>query len=99
MSEADIHKNNDTIEILGENPYFRHPLVETVDRLYRSRVRERQYVRPQAHDVTVFPVQVDVCPLGFSALDIEVSPPVRISCQRVPRVFVQTIVEFIPGQT
>lgn len=99
MSEADTHNNNDTIEILGGNPYFRHPLVETVDRLYRSRVRERQYVRPQAHDVAVLSVQVDVCPLSLSASDVEVSPPIGVPCQRVPGVFVQTIVEFIPGQT
>ena len=47
----------------------------------------------------MFPVQVDVRPLGFSAPDVEVPPPVGESCQRVPRVFVQTIMEFIPSQT
>jgi len=47
----------------------------------------------------VFPVQIDVRPLGFSASDVEVPPPVRVSCQRVPGVFVQTIVELVPSQT
>jgi len=79
--------------------YFRHPLVETVDRLNRSRIRERQYVWPQAHDIAVLPVQVYVCPLGSPAADVEVPPPVGVSRQRVPGVFVQTIVKFIPDQT
>jgi hypothetical protein len=47
----------------------------------------------------MFPVQVDVCPLGFPASDVEVPPPIRISCKRVPGIFIQTIVEFVPGQT
>ena len=87
------------MELSFWNPYFRHSFIKTIDRLYRSRVCERQYVRPQAHDIAVFSVQVDVCPLGLSASDIEVPPPVGVPCQRVPGVFVQTIVEFIPGQT
>ena len=79
--------------------YFRHSLVQTVDRLDRSRVRERQYIWSQAHDVAVLPVQIDVCPLSFPASDVEVPPPIGVSCQRVPGVLVQTIVELIPGQT
>lgn len=98
VREAESHISVQ-IELREKSSYFRHPLIKTVYRLYRSRVRERQHIGPQAHDIAVFPVQVDVRPLGFPASDVEVPPPVGVACQWVPGVFVQTIVEFVPGQT
>jgi hypothetical protein len=96
MLDVDAHELQDRN---GRYSYFRHSLIETIDRLDRSRIGERQHIRPQAHNIAVLPVQVDVCPLGFPASDVKVPPPIGVSCQRVSRVFIQTIVELIPSQT
>ena len=47
----------------------------------------------------MLPVQVDVRPLCFSASDVEVPPPVGVACQRVTRVFVQSVVELILNES
>jgi hypothetical protein len=47
----------------------------------------------------VFPVQVDVRPLRFSASDVEVPPPVGVGSESIAGVLVQAVVVFVSEES
>lgn len=86
------------IERRNEDTCLGHAFVEAVDGFDGARVRKREHVRAQSHDIAVLPVQVDVRPLRSSAPDVKVPPPIGVGGEGMAGILVQAVVVFVPEE-